>query len=222
MSDFADLNGTRVVSGSVSIPSYGIWTANISLASAPTIPTTQGAITLTVGDLKLLGTVYRSGVYGGVYSVRLRGGYGGWGKTLTAKSYHFASGVPIAMILTDAAIELGEQVAPPPPPGVTGPFFGRAATPGGLLLGQLGPPHWYMAPNGQTTIGARPSTAIASKFQVLAYDPSAGHVTVASDSVADFAPGRTFSAPQLPAPSPISYVEHVLDGSTVRTEILLV
>lgn len=219
MADFADLNGAHVFEGIVSIPSYGIWSADVKLVNAPPLPTTPGALALTIADLVLVGTLLRSDTYGAAISARILGGFAGWRKRLTSRSYNSPTGVTYAMVIGDAAIEIGESVTGAPS-GVLGQRWARAGDVAGLLLSYL-VSQWYMAPGGVTTIGVRPSTQITSKFQVIDYEPQKHRVSVAADSIADFAPGRTFTAPTLPAPAPISLVEHHL-GGTVRTELLLV
>jgi hypothetical protein len=214
---YASLNGARVTHGRIFIPSYGIWVADVSLASSTTIPTTAGALTLVAADLSLVGTVHRHASYGGVLSVCIVGGYGGWSKRLAKKSYQFAGGVPIAMVLGDAAADVGEQVAFTSTPSKLASAFARPALVASYLLGQLAGPIWWVRPDGVTLVGPHSTTPIASTFQLISFSGAQGRVTVAADSLADFSPARTFSTPALSTRT-ISTVMHDLkDSGEVRT-----
>lgn len=221
MADFADVNGQRVFSGNMLIPSVGLWTADVKLIGSAYLPTAGGAVTFTVGDLSLIGTAYRQDVYGGVLHARITGGFGGWRNTLKRRSYYLAGGVPLSMVLGDAARELGEKIQLAQDQTMAA-LFARPAQSGATLLAQLATPYWWMQPSGVTYVGQRASSLITSQFTVIDYQPESSLVTVAPNSIADFAPGRTFTAPQVPNPTPISFVEFDLPNSgDVRAHCLL-
>lgn len=225
MPDYASLNGTRVVSGRVCLPSYGLWTADLVLATPQVLPSTPGGLSLVLGNLTLTGTAFRQASYGSARSVRIVAGYGGWRKTLSPKSYQLPSGVPLSMVLGDAAQELGEPV-PQLSAALQGATVGfsycRAGDLGTLVLAQLATPYWWVQPNGVVFVGPRPTGAITSTFQVTEYAGREGRFTVAPDVIGDWLPGRSFTTPQIGTPNPISYVEHELPGTgSLRSHVLV-
>ena len=102
---YSQANGERVFTGSITIPRVGAWVADISLALSATI---SGPVTLTIGTLTLTGAIVRAGTYGGSRAYRLVGGAGGWRKNIAARSYVRTDGVSSALVIGDAAIEVGE------------------------------------------------------------------------------------------------------------------
>lgn len=223
MPTFASLNGVRVHDAKITIPNYGIWMADVKIAGTPSVPTTPGACTLTAGDLVLVGTATRVGVYGGVASARIVGGFGGWRQPVQKpRSWHFAAGIPLAMVLGDVSSSVGEKVT-----GATGllanDYALRAGDPASLVLHQLATPYWYMSPSGVTTVGQRPAATVASSFQLIDAQPESGLVVVSPSTLADWTPGNTFSTPEYSPSSPISFVYLDLpDSGAVRAEVLCV
>jgi hypothetical protein len=225
LSDFAALNGDRVVSGRISVPSSRLWTADVVTALSQDIPETPGGLTLTLGNVTFTGTVFREATYGGVRSVRVVGGFGGWRNTLAARYYALPAGVPLSMVLSDAASELGEPtptIASPLAGTNVGPAFTRPAEPGTYVLEQLATPYWWMQPNGTIYVGARATGPITSTFQVTEYHGRSGMFTVYPDVIGDWMPGRSFSTPQIGTPNPVSYVEFVIaEDGKLRAEVLV-
>lgn len=226
MADFADVNGVRVISGRVSIPSLGIWIADVKVVNTSSLPLNPRGVTLTIGDLTLISTVFRQASYGGYLRVRLVGGAAGWRRTLNKKFYTLPGGVPLLMVLNDAALEVGEL-----PVAITsttilstvGPSFTRPAEPATAVLNQLAGPYWYMSPSGITTVGPRSPASVGSTLTPIEYDGDAGRLVLASDSISDIAPGRLVSHPLTGQLTPLSYVEHMIpDDGIVRSEVLLV
>src|SRR5262249_44254035 len=99
--------GIQVVGGSLLIPLVGAWTADLYLATDQTL---SGPVPVTIGNLSLLGTVYRSEPYGGQTRARLVGGYGGWRQQVSAQGYGSGSGVKLSHVLQDVAAACGERV----------------------------------------------------------------------------------------------------------------
>ncbi len=93
MTDYASFNGERVISGSVEVPSFGLWAADVVLESDSTVGATGP---LVFGDVSLAGTVYRSFAYAGQIRARLVGGYGGWLKQVPAFAYSLATGLSLS------------------------------------------------------------------------------------------------------------------------------
>ena len=107
MSAYASLAGFQALKADVVIPYTGIWSADVTLASAAKVP---ASVKLVLADLTLAGTVYRTDAFAGVQVARVVGGAGGWRKSLDAAKYVNPIGVKASMILEDAAKAVGETV----------------------------------------------------------------------------------------------------------------
>lgn len=215
---FAAVNGVRVVNARVIIPASGLWHADVRLDTATSLPDEQGACTTLLAGLSLKGSKFRAANYQGSLRARLMGGIG-WTRPLGTKFYKLDAGVRASIVLGDAARELGEtlSLATDRVLGVRWARIGGA--PGSRLIRQIAGERWFITPDGITTIGERPGGIIASSYEVLASDGALGRFTIATETPADFAPGRTFSTPTL-GPRVISCVEHVLTPDSFRTEVL--
>ena len=200
MSFFASVNGLQVVAGSLVIPAIGAWTADVHLATQQAV---SGQVTVVIGNLSLVGNVYRSDVYGGQVRARIVGGYGGWRQAIPAQGYGSLSGVGLGTILNDAANACGEQLGNVNNNSI-GNGFARVRFPNSVasdvlwqMLAQAFIPAWYVAPNGQTNITPWPTTTIATPFTVTEQKPDEGVVTVATEDYASWMPGCQFSSPLL-------------------------
>lgn len=222
MTQYAEINGVRIVSGVVTIPYYGTWTADLSLVSDEPIPTDALGCTVTLGGLTLRGTAYRTAPFTSSRRARLVGGAGGWRRTLPKRAYYAAGGIPLSMILGDAATEAGETVAIEAD-AIVGDHLTRPSAPGGRLLRER-VSLWWIDPTGVTRIAsARPSAAIASDFQVIEWDTGRGWARIATESNQDWMPGNTFLAPTMSAPQTIAQTMFRIEAQgTVRVEVLTV
>jgi hypothetical protein len=225
MSFFATVAGLQIVSGSLSIPLVGVWTADVALATQNTLPT--GLVVVQIGNLSLSGTVYRSESYGGQVKARIVGGYGGWRSSIAAQGYGSPSGVKLSTILQDAAQAAGETVNVQNDTTV-GNGFARMAFDTSVasdvlwLLVRLGfIPAWYVDPTGTTQNVAWPSNAVTTPFQVTAQHPEQGMIEIATEDYVSWMPGCTFSAPQLSGTYTSNGVHYVWDGGgKFRFEVL--
>ena len=216
---YASLNDQRVMSGSVSIPWYGAPVADVVLADDLSFASTVAS--LVVADLTLAMSIVRAASFAGSRSARLVGGMGGWIGQCQSRAYDNPSGVLAQTVLGDLAAEVGETVA------VTGvgPLgtswvraAGQACTALALVAGSL----WWIDPTGVTQVGTpRSSLPIASVFTVIGYSGGTGLYTIATESLADWAPGRTFVAPTVDGVRTVQYVRHQINrDGIVRTEVL--
>lgn len=217
MTAWAMFNGARIVSGSILIPLYGTWTADLHFADSAPVPSV--ATPLTVGDLALVGTAARTASFSGARSARVVGGSGGWRKTVRARAYAF--GPTASMVLNDAAIEVGERVvvATDRPLGQS---WTCEACPAARLLAMIAGSSWWMDSTGTTQVGTpRSALPITSPFVVMSRSGSAGHVQIGTDTLADWMPGRTFVAPTITTPQTVRMVRHHFDRDGIaRTEVL--
>jgi hypothetical protein len=203
---FASVNGVRVISGSLTIPSYGAWTADFDLATPD--PMTAAA-SVVIGNATLAGTAIRTAPYVGGREWRGVGGAHGWPGPLQPRAYGNSS-VMLSLVLNDAASELGETVSVAQDvslgPGYTRPL-GQAGPPTGAeLLYQLGV-QWWIDANGVTQIGARPTATIApGTFQVISLRSGLGLFDVATEDYASWVPGATFTAPTVTGTVTVSSV----------------
>ena len=222
MAFYATLNGGRVVSAHVEIPYYGTWTADVTLA-ADTVLAAEDV--LTIGDLSLKGFVQRVFDFAGSRTCRLVGGYGGWQKTIPAKAYLLPSGVPVSMVLGDAAQECGEQWGTLDlssyASGVLASSWVRERAAAQRVLRLLAGALWWVDGTGATRLAPRASTAIGSAFQAIKYSGGRGRFEIATETIGDWMPGRTFSSPTVPTPQTVSLSSvDVTNDGTLRVVVL--
>jgi hypothetical protein len=211
---FATLAGHQIVRGSVTIPLYGTWTADVWLADATVL---EGTVALVIGDLTLKSTITRGGSYTGQASYRLVGGAGGWMREAEAKQYRSPFGVKASNVLKDVAAMVGETVS------VTsdrtlGQFWSVEKAPAARALQQIGI-SWWLREDGVTIVGPRATPTITSPFEVIRADLEKGRVEVATDFPSQWLPGAKFMSAVLPKPQQISAVTHTLSASKFRTEV---
>ena len=214
---FASVNGLRSTSSSIAIPYYGTWVADVELA--PDAPL-AGAVTLQIGNLTMQGTVLRTAPFAGSRSAKIIGGAGGWGKTIQLDPYRLASGVPLSLVLRDAARACGETVKLVADRNL-GEFYVPERGPASRILRQLGGDMWWMDAAGVTQVGPRPSTKIKSAATVAEYRGGRGWLTVATEDLAAWVPGATFSGNTISTPITVSAVRIDADeDGTLRLEVL--
>ena len=236
MSDWATLGGQRIVSGSITIPYYGAWVAEIVLSVSTTIPTTS--VPLVFGDLTLTGSVFRQFSFTGSRSATVVGGYGGWQKTVASRAYQNSGGILTATILGDLCADCGESLGAASSSSIAGQTFGslymREAGPAVRTLKQIGGPIWWIDNTGATqvvdraTLAASGQTsdtthlgAITSQFNTISWSGAKGRFEIASETPSHWMPGRTFSDANVTATQTVAMVVHSIEGSgSARTVVL--
>ncbi len=193
MSATATLGGIAVTAGSIVIPHYGLWSADLTLATDEAVPDDT---TCVIGNLSMKCHVYRTNSFVGARMCRVVGGAGGWRKDVASYQYDYADGVRLSMILGDVAREVGESINVPSD-RVVGTGYAREAAKASRTLRLLVGDAWYMDPAGVTQIGARPSPAVSTQFDVVDQDSAAGIVTIATEDYLGWLPGCTFTGPTL-------------------------
>lgn len=217
MSNFASYSGARIVGGSITIPLYGAWSGDVSLASDGAVDATSSVV---LGNLTLRGTVYRQAAFGGRRDCRLVAGAGGWHKEVNERAYHHSAGVRLDTVLGDAAREVGERLGPVPG-DVIGTDYVRSRGPAARVLHALAGRTWYVDPAGVTQIANWPTKTIRTDLTVISYEGGSGLVVVATEDYAAFMPGTSFSAPNLDEPVTIGGVRYrFAEDGTFRLEVL--
>lgn len=216
MAIFAELNGVRIRTATVTIPYHGIWHADVVLDQSTVL---NGQLTLVLGDLTLRGVAFRQGGFSGVNYVRMVGGAGGWMRQLPAKEYRSSFGVKFSVVGGDAAKSVGETLSVASD-FVVGQFYERKAACAACVLDTFAP-LWWMRTDGVTVVGGRTAIAVTSKFDVMldGTNLAAGKITVATDTPAVWQPGVTFTSPFLTGQQTVSAVVHRLDAQKLRTEL---
>lgn len=184
----------------LSVPPAGGWYADVTLASGA-IPA-LGPVTLTVGDLSLVGTVTRAGFdHAEQPRVVVEGG-AGWGKALARGSYQSAAGVRLSTVLRDLSAAAGEPHDAPvdvilgsafawPAHAPRAPVRGRTVLSMLLALGVLST--WRVAPSGRTRFDAWPAAgAVDEHVRVASRDLGLGLRCVGLDvTTSGLLPGAT-------------------------------
>jgi hypothetical protein len=216
--NFATANGGRVVTASVGIPLRGLWQADLTVAIPDQL---ASPVALTLGNLSLLGAVYRQSAFAGQQMARLVGGYGGWRSTVPAQSYQSPAGIKLSTVLLDVAAACGEQVNVQADSTI-GTAYVRELGPASRVLGALVGAAWYVDATGVTQIGARTPVAITSPFTVEAWDATKGLLRIATEDYASWMPGNTFSGPTVPTAQTISFTRFDVGNDGVARLAVLV
>jgi len=119
----------------------------------------------------------------------------------------------LSVVIQDAASLVGEPAPVIAIDQSLGNGYVRSQGPASRVLDLL--PLWYADFTGVVQSASRTTTPITSNFTLMNVDRTMGRVVVASDSIADWTPGRTFQTDALSAT--IGRVMHAITGSEVRT-----
>ena len=213
------LAGHRVVSGSIELPAYGLWAADVMLADDEPLP---ASAPLVVGDLTLQSYAYRSYAFAGNRKSRLVGGFsGGWMRSVGALEYVNPPGLTLSLVLSDMASTVGERVNVVTDQTFGSFFFRRGTGASKRALDQLVGRTWWIDPTGVVQVGAvRSALAISSAFTVNDYVGAEGRAIISTESPSDWMPGRTWTSPAVTTPQTISSVRHSVADGKLRTEVL--
>jgi len=183
------LSGYPVSDVRLHLVRVGVWSAEVCLPSPAQL---SGAVTLTVGDMTLAGTVVRGGPVEGEAAYLVTGGAGKWRQTIGARAYRNDLGVKASTVLTDAARDAGEQLNITSPEVLLGSAFVRAQGEAWDVLAQLAPV-WWVDGAGVTQVGPRPSTAVTGAYRLIKWVRQAGMQEIATDTPSILAPGLTLN-----------------------------
>lgn len=215
---FASIAGSQIISARITIPLFGIWEGDAVLNGETTV---TGDVSTVIGNLTIAGHAFRAGAFVGRRKVRLVGGHGGWAHTVGPQAYYEPGGIPYSHVLGDVANACGETLSLAQDLRLWTRYV-RESMQGARALNQILGSTWWIQNDGTTTNKPRATGAISSPFQVQSYDPGKGIFTIALDgtSIADWMPGNTFTAPTVDGTQNISSVTIVIEGASVRLEVM--
>jgi hypothetical protein len=218
MTEFATLNGQRIMSGNICMPYFGMWSGDVVLSSDAVITSN---VIVTVGNLTLVGYAYRTASFTGSRSARLVAGNGGWRKSVAAQGYYNPAGILKSLLSGDAASLVGETVLVTQDISV-GSAYVREAAPAERLIRNLFGDTWYVDTKGVLQAQDRVDfSPISSPFTVVSWSGGKGSFEIATEDLASWLPGRTFSDANVTSTQKVSAmtIDMTNDGP-LRTMIL--
>lgn len=185
------INGRTILRGRVCVPAWGAWYADLEIDGEKPLSGTAGAVTIVLHDLTLQGTVLSGGASYGRSSFRIVGGKGGWGRTLSKKSYANDAQVKLSTVVGDAAREAGETFdATTAGDARLGPAWTRPTGPACRVIEQVAPSAWYVGVDGVTRLGKRATVTYTGKAaRVSPIDRAGRRLVLAADVLAPLVPG---------------------------------
>lgn len=210
---YVSLSGVQVVHGSITIPFSGIWMADVVLTEPKDV---TGRQVLQLSDTKFSCTVVRAIDFAGARGVRLIGGAAGWRNELPPKQYgSWQVPVQMSVVLQDAAAAAKEAIVVAADRQM--PSFVRRKQAASFVLNELLGPSWWMDFDGVVQTAPRVTTPIASDFIAEGVVGAAGIWKIATETIADWTPGRTFKGPT--SSGTISRVQHMIAKGSLRTVV---
>lgn len=211
---YAGLDGIPIVRGSLVVPAWGIWHADVYLDRGDAL---SGKVTLQLADITAQGTIVRGISFLGQSGYRVVGGAAGWQTDIAARQYANPVALTLSTVLTDTAATIGETVVIPSDRTI-GTAYVRQAGRASLVLQQLAQGAWYVDYDGKTYAQARQAGTVTSQWSVIdATQPSTAYV-VATEYPGDWLPGRAFKSEAIAGT--INRVRHVIAPGKLRTEVL--
>ena len=216
MTPFASLAGIPIQMGTMNVPGYGVWHADVWLTNDT--PDVTTLTTLTLGDITAPCAVIRDIDVANQRGVRVVGGFGGWRKGVLAEQYAAPSGLMVSTVLLDTAASVGETVVVDVDTPLGAQWL-RAEGPASDVLHQLAPGAWFVGFDGVTHTLRTPGV-VASLFQVLKSDQPAGQFTITTDFPSQWLPGSSFAGPV--ASGTVSRIMHRITAGAFVTEVQVV
>jgi hypothetical protein len=219
------LNGAGLQNALVRVPRYGAATATATTAGR--LDLTAGArVTLAVGDLSLVMSVTDGGTFGEQSTYSLTAGAGRWSAVVGARAHRSDGGITVAEVARDLAAEAGE-LGVALEAGAERPLGYAWHRPAGLAsdaLRALVGPAWWVAPDGVTHLGARPSRAVTPATLHLGAETDLAHGravgALTGDEVAQLLPGAVVSSSTLPGSLTVGELAIRVSAGAVEVELL--
>lgn len=219
---FIEVDGNGVRALKLNVSTVGPWVADVELAEAAAL---SGAVTLTIGDTELHGTVIadQAGSFATQTSARIVGGAGGWSQALTFKGYHNDAGIKARLVAEDAAREVGEtlQSFAPLTDRVGIDYAREAATASTVLEYAAGGAAWWVDFNGLTYVGARPTSDLPSEsYQLMDYNARERVAVLSLEDVSQLQIGSVITDERLDGPQTVHDFEvNTVDGSPLHASV---
>jgi len=151
----ATANGFALNSAEIDVPFRRLWLANLTFTDDQG-PNENDPVELIVGSWTGIGTCIDAGVHGGVRSIRVVAGAGGWRRAPAGLAFQNDANLSRADIAQALASSVGETVeADSGTLGVHWSFDPTVSA--GSNMDALG--DWYVRDDGVTEIGSRPGAA---------------------------------------------------------------
>lgn len=217
----ATLNGSTILRGNITLPRWGIWTADVQIGTRDKLSgALAGAATIVANGVTFQGTIVAGSDYAGKSLYRVAGGSGGWNKQIPPKAYRGEIGIKLATVVTDAALAAGEPMAPftaAQQAQVIGKAYARfGGVPGGeaaRVLDFVAPESWYVDELGVTHIGVRAPSTLRQPYVLLDKRPDRRFAIIATDTFVGLVPGVTIEGYE------IASVRHEITPDAVRTHV---
>jgi len=209
-----NLNGRPVLSASIYEPRVGNWTADVEIDYPQTLQAGE-AVTLAIGGVEFVGSVFRCGDDGGRYMARIHGGSGRLVDVLPPKNY---VGVTLGAVLGEVADATGQAIAADSVDlsTVLVANWQRAAGAASHAVQDIADrvaTDWRITRAGELRLGAPALEESRVDTTEILQDPSFGSVTVAPEVDNLVQPGTKFDG------RPVSYVATSLGAGRLRQEL---
>lgn len=204
------IGGAPVLSGVITMPRVGAWTADLSADADAAL---SGPATIVAGTQRWVGTVYRGGLASGTAVAKVIGGAGGLARAVAPKFYR---NVTRRILATDILTEIGEALSPRSDAldGMVA-VWSRCGGKAGAALRQLCDSFgasWRVLDDGTVWIGAETWPEAQLEHELVCEAPNGGWVEISSDELA-LRPGTTFLGRR------VGRVEHRVSGRSVRSTV---
>lgn len=174
----------------VRLPKRGVWSARLGLAENRP-PARDARTLLTLGTLQLACTVIEPGMFVEAASVFVVGGAGGWRRAVRARRYRADNGIRLSTTARDLAADAKELLEVDPAlDRVLGYAWMRPEGLASAALDELAAV-WWVAPDGVTRLGPRPTVQAPDHLAIDPYEPDIGRavIGVPDDDLARLIPG---------------------------------
>jgi hypothetical protein len=230
---YLSANGRRATACNFLIPYYGAPVVDLDLAEATPL---VNPVTVTIANAtyKMAVGVDASGketqrAFAGSLKARLVGGAGTWQTPVAVGPYKLASGVMASTVLKDVVMATGtsastrESVRLAADRSLGAMFVPGSNVPAARILTMIAGSLWWIDAQGVTQIAStRPGAAIRSACNVVDYPGYTRVLSVATEDVAAWVPGATFSNATVPTQVTVEGVRiHSGNDGVLRIEAMV-
>jgi len=212
----ATANGFALNSAEIDVPFRRIWLANLTFTDDQG-PSENDPVELVVGSWSGIGTCIDAGVHGGIRSIRVVAGAGGWRRAPSGLAFQNDANLSRADIAQALASSVRETVeAGSDTLGVHWSFDPTVSA--GSNMDALG--DWYVRDDGVTEIGSRPD---AAEFHTIVehFDGKNGiaDCLIEESDVAAVMPGALVTSDSLSIQIRVRHTRILLNPNRLVTEV---